>query len=598
MDTPEPQQTPSEPVAPVAVEALFTQPAQPPANQPPSTAVAASQPKRRHWGRRILFGVLALILIVGGLVGSTEAGWIHTGIDRWYGKTRLALIWGGMPEDANTALRAALQYATHTSLPDKFTIGQNTTLSATVHMSALDSLMPTTSPVDTSTNPFTDTTDTISGDTTDATNESVQFFQILDAAVSELPTQTNLDLSDSAAPALNSLAPEDITANATLALTGQVFQSAKQFSVTANVSAESTIPDWKSVSAKSTIIRDNDTLYVQVPDLSSWPLEATMTDTYRPYFGKYVAIPIPETTQADLERYLSEQNSVLTDLQDNNLISQEQLDGIISLIAERTHRVGIERVDGHAASHWQFSLNKSSLVSFVTDLQDILASNTPADSPLQNVDSASVDQSISAYEAFLPDFTLTIDMWVRHGDYVVVKSQEQLTLSSAYLTANLNADSSLTNIPAKQTSTIDLPDPADTITEQALSDAISDAPYMPTYGASTPYERDQIRVADMRMIQTLIEEIALQRGLYPYAPTVQHLDDPTATVTTALQNYEQSVTTFEDPLPEQYYYGYTSDGNSYTLTAVIEDPSLTTCTQTGSICLYTLSANSIPTPLD
>ena len=581
MDTLEPQPTPAEPIAPVAVEALFTQPAQPP-TQPPSTAIATSQPKRRHWGRRILFGVFILILIFGGLIGSTEAGWIHTGIDRWYGKTRLALIWGGMPEDANTTLHAALQYAARTTLPDKFTINQNTTLSATVHMSALDSLIPATSPVDTSTSPSTDTTDTTSGD--------VQFFQMLDTAVSELPTQTNSDLTDSAAPALSSLAAEDITANASLSLTGSVAQSAKQFSITANVSAQSTIPNWKSVSAQSTVTRDNDTLYVQIPDLANWPLDATTTNAYRPYFGKYVAIPIPETTQADLEKYLSEQNSALADLQNNNLLSQEQLDGILSLIAERTHRVGIERVDGHAASHWQFSLNKSSLVSLITDLQTVLASNTPADSPLQNVDSASVDQAISAYEAFLPDFTLTIDMWVRHGDYVVVKSQEQFTITSAYITANLDADSSLTDIPDKQDASITIPDPADTVTEQELSDAFG-APYMPTYDTVTPYGRDQQRVADIKMVQTLIEEIGLARGSYPYAPTVQRLDDPTTTITTALHDFEQSVTTFEDPLPKQYYYGYTSDGSTYTLTAVIEDPSLTTCTQTGPICLYKVNAN-------
>lgn len=523
------------------IEQLFT--------APNSEATAVSQPKRRRWGRRILIVFLSALIVVVGLIGVTEAGLLNTGIDRLYGKTSLALMWGSMPADTETSLRTALAYVSQATLPEQFTISDTTTAEATIYMDSLNNLFDLNNTSNESPTPASTET------------ESIQFFQMIDSTVDAFPSQTEIGLSDSPAPAFTNSPVEDITSSASLRIDGSVAQAGKQFALTVTFSASSTIPNWKSLQATSTVTRDNDTLFVQIPDLTQWPLGDAVIAPYSAYYGKYIEIPIPEDLKDEL-----------IGLQDYSS-TPALTDEIISSIAARTRRIGIERIDGHAASHWQFSINKDSLITLA-----------------QDIETAVTAEQIELAQQWLPEFSLGIDVWIRHGDYAVVKSSTALVIDSPYLAATLQNDSHLTNLPANQAVTITTPDQAEVITLEELSDTTptpicslentSDCLTSSDPGSSA-YQRDQQRVSDLSAIQNQLESRYLTNSGYPTSAEVSRLDDPTTAVAVAIGTYT-------DPTPEQYYYGYRSDGQTYTLSAVIEDSTLTTCTPTGPICLYTI----------
>lgn len=535
------------PTEPVDVEALFSA----------SVATVVSQPKRRRWGRRLTVLVLVVFLILTGTIAVTEAGWLNTGIDRLYGKSRLALFWGGMPADANTALRYWSMYASKMTLPDTFSFEESTSLDATLYTSSLNSLFGYNNAHVGNTVP----------------TEETSFYQMLDSTVNQLPTQTEIP-TQTIAPVT-----EDITAKANLSVDGTVLQSNKQFMVHINFSAESTIPNWKSLSATTNIIRDDDQLYIQVPDLSSWPIAESIIAPYRAFYGKFVKIPF-EATVADEYDQITQQE----------YLSNEQRDRLLASIAKRTRRIGIERVDGYPASHWQFSLYKDSLIDLLQETSDTLATGTPADSPINQTNLNEVTDQVEQLRRSLPDFTLSLDFWVRRGDYVVVKSSESFVIDSSYLKANLITNGSTINIPAKKLNSI--PSESDTITQDEFMAALTTGADSTTVtdtsaDTTTAYGRDQQRIADLAAIESELTTLGFNGNRYPLSDTVSHLDDPATAVAAALG------TTYKDPLPEQYYYGYTSDGITYTLSAVIEDPTLTTCTPTGSICLYTVTRTHV-----
>jgi|GEM_PF-4455462 len=554
----------------VPVEQLFTAPATP-SPDIPSTAAAVSEPKRRHWGKRIIVLLAALLLILVGTITVTEAGWLNTGIDRLYGKSRLPLLWGGMPADANTAIRSALTYAPKIELPNDFSVKTTTSIDATLSVSSLNNLFGSYDPA--------------AAEASSAVTDGTKFYQILDNAAGELPTQTEIPADTapdtSSAPALANLPNEDLKAKVSFNTEGMVLQSNQQFAVKLNFAAESNIPNWKSLAAVSTITRDKDSLYVQIPDLSSWPIPEEAVAPYRTYYGKHIKIPLTSEVQSEIERYFSANAKPLDQLTEQNLLSEEQLDQLLQSVAARTRRIGIERVDGHPASHWQFALNKDSFIDLVKEGSQTISTGTPVDSPLNQADLDGVTDQLEQLRQWLPEFTLSIDFWVRRGDYVVVKSAESFVIDSSYLKATLATDSSLTNLTNKQTASVTIPAAADVITQEEFTAKTSLT--TPVSDPATPYGRDQQRVADLATIQNSLGTLSLASGGYPVSGTVSRLDDPAAAVTTVLG------TTYKDPQPEQYYYGYSSDGTTYTLSAVIEDPTLTNCTQTGDICLYKLS---------
>lgn len=558
------------------IQQLFTQPAAP-APIDPSTATATSEPKRRHLGRRIVVTVLVIIILLAGTIAVTEAGWLKTGIDRVYGKSTLALLWGGMPADSSTALHSLVAYASKISLPDQFSVKNELSADTTIHMASLTGLFGDFNATEAQSNP--------------AVTDGTSFYQMLNTATNELPTQTDISqTTSSAAPALDTLSTPtptqtDITAKGKLRVDGTVVQSKKQFSVNFDFSAESSIPNWKSLAAKTTVTRDADTLYVQVPDLSSWPLPETTVSPYRAFYGKYVKIPIPADVQAEVDKYFSQYAKPLDQLTKQNILSQDQIDKITESIATRLRRVGIERVDGHATSHWQFALNKDSLVAMTEEVTTILSTGTPADSPLSKTNFYDITSQTTLMKQWLPEFTYTVDFWIRRGDYVMVKSAEQFAIDSAYIKATLGNNTSLTDIPTKQTVTVNLPNPADTVTMDELTAAFNKAP-TPAHDLSNAYERDQQRVADLATIKNKLDAYSQTTQIYPISPEISRLDDPTAVATIALSGTSPDIVTYKDPLPQQYYYGYTSDGTTYTLSAVIEDTAQTACTISGPICLY------------
>ncbi len=101
------------------------------------------------------------------------------------------------------------------------------------------------------------------------------------------------------------------------------------------------------------------------------------------------------------------------------------------------------------------------------------------------------------------------------------------------------------------------------------------------------YERDRKRKSDLTRIAEALDLSVRAGETVPLAPTAVRLDG-TNDASSLLATYFEQVP--RDPLPDQYYYGYRSDdGITYSLTAVLEDPTDPEGTTLGSYHLYTVT---------
>ncbi|GEM_PF-5356861 len=97
---------------------------------------------------------------------------------------------------------------------------------------------------------------------------------------------------------------------------------------------------------------------------------------------------------------------------------------------------------------------------------------------------------------------------------------------------------------------------------------------------------DQVRKADLATIAEALTRYAKERGSYPLALTVERTDQTSSVVAQAL------VPSYLAVMPKDvntaHYYGYTSDGKTYELSAVLEDSADPEGVKAGAVTLYTL----------
>ena len=91
-------------------------------------------------------------------------------------------------------------------------------------------------------------------------------------------------------------------------------------------------------------------------------------------------------------------------------------------------------------------------------------------------------------------------------------------------------------------------------------------PTLPTDSAAT---RDKQRTTDLNKIKTVLEEYKESKGTYPISKAVDRTNASTVLKGAIVPSYLSSLPV--DPLEDKYWYGYTSDGYSFTLTSILED---------------------------
>jgi len=107
-------------------------------------------------------------------------------------------------------------------------------------------------------------------------------------------------------------------------------------------------------------------------------------------------------------------------------------------------------------------------------------------------------------------------------------------------------------------------------------------------------ERDATRKSDLGKIKDALKKYYQANQSYPEAKTVQETSDPNCVLNSTL------VPTFLDRLPVDplvtNYYGYTSDGRTFELTAALEDKTDASGIQVGTYYIYKVTDTSVETP--
>ncbi len=101
---------------------------------------------------------------------------------------------------------------------------------------------------------------------------------------------------------------------------------------------------------------------------------------------------------------------------------------------------------------------------------------------------------------------------------------------------------------------------------------------------------DQTRKADLAKIKEALTKYFADNGQFPQAPDGVKTSDMTSALAQGLvPKYLDKLP--DDPLAPQYYYGYKSDGQSFELTAVLEDKTDSEGTSIGQFFIYKLTGS-------
>jgi len=100
--------------------------------------------------------------------------------------------------------------------------------------------------------------------------------------------------------------------------------------------------------------------------------------------------------------------------------------------------------------------------------------------------------------------------------------------------------------------------------------------------------RDNQRIMDMDNLREAIESyMANNSGQFPVADEQEKISNEESNIFKTLKAGRYLTQPIKDPAPDKYYYGYRSDGQSYELTAVLENKLSDKCEITNSnLCLY------------
>lgn len=104
--------------------------------------------------------------------------------------------------------------------------------------------------------------------------------------------------------------------------------------------------------------------------------------------------------------------------------------------------------------------------------------------------------------------------------------------------------------------------------------------------AVTMAERDQTRKNDLQSVKTALEKYKSTNGKFPIANTMIHLNTPENVVQKALVPEYISALPADPKSADGWYYGYKSNGNTFTLSARLENPADPQVTRVGDAYIH------------
>jgi len=111
---------------------------------------------------------------------------------------------------------------------------------------------------------------------------------------------------------------------------------------------------------------------------------------------------------------------------------------------------------------------------------------------------------------------------------------------------------------------------------------------------NTATQNDNIRKADLGNIKDALKKYYQANQSYPIASTLQKTSDPGNVLAILVPTYIAKLPV--DPLSPSYFYGYTSDGKTFQITARLEDKTDPSGIQSGTLYIYKVTDTSTETP--
>lgn len=108
-------------------------------------------------------------------------------------------------------------------------------------------------------------------------------------------------------------------------------------------------------------------------------------------------------------------------------------------------------------------------------------------------------------------------------------------------------------------------------------------------------KNDSARKADLANLKTALLTYYNDKQSYPVSPVLAKASDPNGILKVLVPTYIVQLPI--DPLSPNSYYGYKSDGKSFTLSASLEDQADPSGVPVGNLYLYQVTNTSIETPI-
>ncbi len=542
---PTPEPAPPAPPTPLAttVDEVPVEPAAPVEPVPPTpptgidnvTLTENLKPPRsvKHIAKIFGLGLLIFLVLFAVTAAAAELGFVNTGIDKLYGRTKLAALWGGIPANNETALTLLLTHPSKT--PKNFSGQLNLNIDGEFRSLFNYSALTPTDGVE---------IPGLSEDNPSNSPDTIRFNSFPKAAG---PINQPFALKNYAQMTESELDPQVFPFNYQLGVEFAFLNDFNEAKVNIGLTSEGFLKDELGINDVATeIIFKNRAFYIKVPQ--NIPQEAAATYNFDPsWAGKYYKIEVPEEQwQKFKDVYAEAENSDLF-----AEYSDEQKKALIKLTAKYTDRVGIERVNGKPAVHYRIEMDTEKLVESANEAIEIFSSNT-------------TKQDIEEIKEGIGDVNIVYDFWIQYGSYLTVKTDVDFSIASPMIT--LNADLGSTNQSiAYDSITINAPDTADVI----------DFESNPTYNPQAQ-ARDATRKSDLRQIASLIEAYGADNKQYPISTekviiTETDVLDSVFGLDSVSEQERRIVSTIGPNVTNDYYtYQTDAEGNVYSLTAILE----------------------------
>jgi hypothetical protein len=107
-------------------------------------------------------------------------------------------------------------------------------------------------------------------------------------------------------------------------------------------------------------------------------------------------------------------------------------------------------------------------------------------------------------------------------------------------------------------------------------------------------DRDIQRTENLNAIGAALIEYGRRNDYqYPIANNTEKISDENSPVFKMLKDGGYLDKLYQDPIPDKNYYGYTSDGSRFDLTASLENPNDGRCIVKNNLCIYALALEEV-----